>query len=93
MSSTPSDPGYVNPKALEGFARAFDRVISSKYNLPQNVQPQITVVEACQRSVREVLMRKPSLWRKLSPLKAIRRLRDDLRLRKYNRQWTKNNIH
>jgi len=94
MSNTPSDPNHINPKALEGFMRAFDRVISGKFNAaqPHEVE-QVTMVEACERTVKEVLMGKhtrPSLWH---PIKSIIRFRDTLRLRKYNRKWIKNNIH
>jgi hypothetical protein len=98
MSTTPSDPNYINTKALEGLMRAFDRAISGKYSPqsaePFNVEPQVKMVEACDST--EVIVQRhkhtPSPWERFSPLKNIIRFRDSIRLRRYNREWIKNNI-
>ena len=113
MSNTPSDPNHINTKALEGFARAFDRVITGKYKLqiaePQNVEPQASRMREFEQEVLKAVMGPvqavPAIPIKLRPTRLrlwytfallrniVVHFRDGIRLRKYNREWIKNNIH
>lgn len=99
MANTPpSDPDIVNTNALEGFMRAFDHAITGKYDLsggamvplqPQSVmkpRPITTMGEYREKA-------HVSIWHTLPLLKTIIRFRDNIRLRRYNREWIKNNIH
>jgi hypothetical protein len=96
MSNTPSDHDIVNTKALEGFMRAFDRVLAGKYDLsggamtpvppPQTVRNPRPTVEHRQGP-------QPSFWHTFPLLRTIICFRDNIRLRRYNREWIKNNIH
>lgn len=103
MSTTPSDPNIVNTKALEGFMRAFDRVLVGwagthleRKELATEAKQQLEVLK--QQSMHEVptityIPRKKEPPRKLGLLARLRYKRDSARLRKYNREWIKNNIH
>ena len=102
MSSKPSDPDYINTKALERFMRSFDYVLRAKYNhdhslgsiAPDNVGSKGTgkmLMKA--RAIVERHDPRLSFWYTFPPTNAILRFRDDIRLRKYNREWIKNNIH
>ena len=97
MSTSPPEPDYINTKALEGLARAFDHAVRAKCDL--GVEPNIVRDEATKETVvkaramvQDQRQLQVSFWRAFSPLKAIIRLRDDIRLRRYNREWIKNNI-
>ncbi len=100
MSNTlPSGPDIVNTKALEGFMRAFDKAMGYRLGNFPKFDTQGTMVEASKPTFTIATRAKrigpscwrPSFWR--SPLKTIVFFLDDLRLRKYNREWIKNNIH
>lgn len=98
MSATPSDPHYINTKALEGFMRAFDKALTGKYDLSGGVmtpvppQQQQTVSNPRPTATRYREGPPVSFWHSFSFVKAIIRFRDNMRLRKYNREWIKNNI-
>ena len=103
MGTTPSDPDYINTKALERFARAFDYVVRGQARLattaPHHVGPHNSGSEdAKQSSVNapaqlDLQDHGISFWHWFPLTNAIIRLRDDIRLRKYNSEWIKNNIH
>lgn len=95
MSNTPSDPDYINTKALEGFVRAFDRVMTAKLGLdaPEMPRPEEFLRAARERLKQQEHARRLSIWHTFPPLRAIIRFRDNIRLRRYNREWIKNNIH
>src|SRR5437764_7214249 len=98
MSTTPSDPDFINTKALEGFMHAFDCAINGKYGLgnsdPDGGDPSTAslVKYQCERLRRQEKGHRVSFWHTFPPIKAIRRIRDNIRLRRYNAEWIKNNI-
>jgi hypothetical protein len=79
--------------------RAFDHALKGKYDLSdgameslpphQNAapKPKVDVVATQYRGEAPL-----SLWHTLPVLRTIVRFRDDVRLRRYNREWIKNNI-
>jgi hypothetical protein len=103
MSNTPSDPDYINTKALEGFMRAFDHAVEGQYNLgtpnigtPNMDRDALRKLMVEERERREILEQQAqahqaSFWYTFAPLKLLRRFRDTIRLRRYNREWSKNN--
>lgn len=98
MSTTPSDPDYINTKAFERFMRAFDSAITGKYGLDVPEQPSTKTLMVELRERVETLeqqrqARQSSFWYTFPPLRNIIHLRDNIRLRRYNREWIKNNIH
>src|SRR5262249_1393427 len=103
MSNT--DPIHVNTKALEGFVRAFDRAVTGKCGLPSDV-PKLDsgLLQKFEQQVDNALMTEEqraqrkrahrlSFWQTFPPLNAVRRIIDGVKLRKYNRDWLKNNTH
>ncbi len=98
VSATPSDDDYINTKALEGFARAFDRVLRGKYDLSGGAMTSVqTPPTAKTRTPMPMGEYREdahlSFWHSFSFLKSLIRFRDNIRLRRYNREWIKNNIH
>jgi|SRR5215471_4630675 len=104
MSNTPSDPNHINTEALEGLVRAFDRVVMGKYGIPvelPKLEPKLQKLEQqviWKRSALEELERRKqaqplSFWQTFPPLSAMRRIIDNIRHRKNNRDWLKNNTH
>ena len=104
MSNTPpSDPNHINTKALEGLVHAFDRAVMGKYGIPVELPKLDSKLQKFEQQVISTLLvgqrtqHKPaqflSFWQIFRPLNAIRRFRDNIRLRKYNREWIKNNTH
>src|SRR5215471_6511133 len=100
MSNTPSDPNHINTEALEGLVRAFDRVVMGKYGIPvelPKLEPKLQKFE--QQVISTLLVREREQTPRqqtrptFSPLNAVRRFIDNIRLRKYNREWLKNNTH
>ena len=102
MSTRPSDPDHINTKALKGVVGAFDQVVSANYiHEPRKLDPKELTVdlkalkvqcrEEDERLEQEALMQ-VSFWYAFPLFKAIRRFRDNVRLRKYNEEWIKNNI-
>jgi hypothetical protein len=107
MDTTPSD-AKINTEALERMVRAFDRAVMGKYGVavePPTVEPELQKLE---RRVIETLLAKEDRAQRVSAhglsfrqpfrrLKAIRCtircLIYNIRLRRYNRNWLKNNIH
>lgn len=111
MSTTPSDPDYINTKALARFVRVFDHALrgSSMGAMLDNDKPQQNaqcvidevkdIVESKMRASRPrqkqtfgdngLTKHKSRRWGLL--LATLRCLRDDIRLRRYNREWLKNN--
>jgi hypothetical protein len=97
MSNTPSDPNIVNPVALEGFARAFDCVLRGKYDLSGGAMTPVPLAQTV-RNPRPTMVDhrqgpQPSFWHTFPFLRTIICFRDNIRLRRYNREWIKNNIH
>jgi hypothetical protein len=98
MSTTPN-PDYPNPKRLAGMMRSFDYVFNGQFDLtPRNVDPNVDLKalkvrcrEQDERLEREALAQ-VSFWYRFPLLRALRRFRDSIKLRKYNREWLKNNI-
>lgn len=95
MSTTPSDPDYPNPKRLAGMMRAFDHVVMGKQQAHVSVEQ---LAKAAQQQ--QEVMSNPSLMfrpqqskarRGLNLFSLFRHIRDGIRLRKYNREWSKNN--
>lgn len=100
LEASLSDPNYINAKALEGFMRTFDYALNGQYNLgTQNVDADALkklMVEERERRERLEQQKQTlqaSFWLTFPPLKAILPFRDNIRLRRYNREWIKNNIH
>lgn len=107
MSATPpSDPNIVNPKALEGFMRAFDtallgwaRTHLERAQFTKNAKQQFEDLEVIkQQSTHEeptimYIPRQKEPPQKLGWFSRLRYNRDSIRLRKYNDEWIKNNIH
>jgi hypothetical protein len=99
MSTTPSDPDYINEKALKGVVRSFDTVLNGQFDLaPRNVDTNVDLKvlkvqcrEQDERLEREALAQ-VSFWYRFPLFKAICCFKDRLRLRKYNEEWIKNNI-
>jgi len=103
MSATPSDPDYINTKALESVLNAFDHAVQGKTDLP-NVESlnsdrqflQELMGQERERRERVEQQQKQTqrrhLWHTLSPINVFIRFRDNIRLRRYNREWIKNNI-
>jgi len=103
MSTTPSDPNYINPKALERFMRAFDtalfgwaRTSLERVQLAKQQMEDLEVIK--QQSLHEAptityVPRRKEPRRRLGPFSMLRYVRDNIRLRKYNDEWVKNNIH
>jgi len=91
---TPSDHDYINVKAFERFVRAFDSALAGKYGFGFGTPNRNTVVckEAMEQQEQYAQTHRLSFWLTFPPIKALRRLRDDIRLRKYNDEWLKNNI-
>lgn len=107
MSATPDDSPLINTKALETFMRAFDHAFKGKYGLG-SVEPQTAEAsmlrELEMQVVKKVMGREQKVpaklrparlrfWYKFALLRNIFRFRDDIRLRKYNSEWLKNNQH
>jgi hypothetical protein len=98
MSDTPSDLDYINTKALERFMRTVDYALNGKYGFgktgPRNVDSQgvrqLMVMVRARMERRE--QQRLNFWYTFPPLNAIRRLRDSIRLRRYNREWIRKNI-
>jgi len=103
MSNTPSDPNHINTEALEGLVRAFDRVVMGKYGFPVELPKLDSKLQEFEQQVistllvRERAQTKPappeSFWQTFSPIMAVRRIIDNIRLRKYNRDGLKSNQH
>lgn len=102
MSTTPN-PDYPNPKRLAGLMRSFDQVVSANYlqDEPRKLDPNelnvdLKALKAQCREEDERLEREGlaqvSPWYTFPLFKAIRRYRDNIRLRNYNRDWIKINI-
>ena len=102
MSKT--DPIPVNTKALEGFVRAFDRVVMGKCGgaveipkpdpgFPKFEQQVYYALMAEKQREQRKRAHRLSFWKTFPPLNAVRRFIDGIRLRKYNREWLKNNTH
>jgi hypothetical protein len=95
MRKTPS----INTRALESFMRGVDHALKGKYGLgsagPHNLGPSVItklMVECDNTLTGKCHKTHPvSLWYRFTPLNAICRLRDNIRLRRYNREWIKNN--
>jgi len=91
MSDTPSDPGYINTKALEGFMRHFDQAVMGRCGLgvePPKLDSELIGVPKLEQQVRHALMteeqraqlkraRRLSFWQTFPPLidNVMRRLR------------------
>ena len=106
MSTTPSDPHDINTKAFASFVRAFDnallgwaRAYLERAELARIAKQQMEDLEVLkQQSVHEepTITYVPRLKeppRKLGWFSRLRYNRDSIRLRKYNDEWIKNNIH
>ncbi len=106
MGNTPSDPDYINTKALSGFMRAFDTVLLGwarahleRAQFAADVKQQMEHLEVLkQQSINEeptitYVPRPKETPRTLGWFSRLRYKRDSIRLRKYNEEWIKNNIH
>ncbi len=102
MSTTPSDPNYINPKALAGFVRAFDKALLgwARTHLESVELRKLNTKEELETLKQIGINDEPTFvprtkqpQRKLSWFSRLRYNRDSIRLRKYNREWIKNNIH
>src|SRR5215467_3743685 len=96
MSNTPSDPNDINPKALEGFMRAFDKALFGwartnldRAQLATEAKRQMEDLEVMkQQSLHEeptitYVPRRKEPRRTLGWFSMIRYNRDTIRLRKY----------
>ena len=103
MSNTPpSKANIVNPEALEGFMRAFDHALMGRYGIGSEhiaLEGKKSIVHELEHKVVKTLLtpsrktHRLSVWYYFQPVNAIRRFRDDIRLRRYNRELIKKNIH
>ena len=88
MSDAPSDPNYINTKALERFTRHFDRVMGSYLGTakPPKVDSELIGVPKLEQQVRHALMteeqraqlkraRRLSFWQSFPPFSPIRRFK------------------
>ena len=104
MSDTPpSDPNYINPKRLAALMRAFDFAVTGRQQADVmgeefrrvNLAEQIEALKQIGINDEPTIVyvpRQKDPRRRLSPLSMFRYIRDSIRLRRYNREWIKNNI-
>lgn len=82
MFNKPSDRNYINRWALEGLMRSVDRALTRRHDL-ENAEPDHGD-EDLKKLMVEERDRKERFEREVQS--------DDIRLRKYNDEWIKNNI-
>jgi hypothetical protein len=91
---------YPNPDRLAGIMRAFDTAMKCKAHaqltseqLAKTAKQQMEVL--AQHATDEPLVyvpRQKKSRRRLNPFSMFRYIRDNIRLRKYNDEWIKNNL-
>ena len=104
MSNTPpSDPDYINTKRLAGLMRAFDYAVTGRQQAhvmgeefrKANAAEQIEALKQIGINDEPTIVyipRQKEPRRRLNPFSMFRYIRDSIRLRRYNREWIKNNL-
>jgi len=104
MSDTPpSDPDYINHNRLAALMRAFDFAVTGRQQAHvmgeefRTVNPaeQIEALKQIEINGEPTIVyvpRQKNPRRRLSTFSMFRYIRDSIRLRRYNREWIKNNI-
>ena len=95
MRNTPSDPDYPNPKRLAGMMRAFDNAVTGKQQA-HVMGEEVRKVNAAEQieALKNIGINDPPTYvlrqkeprHRLNPFSIFRYIRDNIRLRKYNRE-------
>jgi hypothetical protein len=93
---------YPNPDRLAGLMRAFDTAVSGKTQahlvreqLAKTAKEELKVLAQSSDGPGELIVHVPhrkKSRRPLNPFSMFRYIRDNIRLRKYNDEWIKNNL-
>lgn len=103
--NTESNPDYTKPELLARFLRSFDNVVQGKYlahAMGEQLRSARVNTEQQMEAMRQTasheeptityVPREKEPRRRLGWFSRLRYNRDNIRLRKYNREWIKNNI-